>query len=210
VTGSPEASRRKRVAVLASGRGSNLQSLLDACAAADFPATIALVIVNVPEAQALERARKAGVPALLIDHRIFPSRVAFDTAIDLALRAAATDLVCLAGFMRRLTPEFTLSWAGRLINIHPSLLPAFPGMHTHRRALEAGASTHGCSVHFVTAELDAGPVIAQAAVPVLPGDDEERLAARVLVAEHALYPAALRLVAEGAVRMEGDRMTAAD
>jgi phosphoribosylglycinamide formyltransferase-1 len=210
VSGPPAAGARKRVAVLASGRGSNLQSLLDACADPAFPAQIALVIVNVPEAQALDRARRAGVPALLIDHRIFPSRVAFETAIDLALRAAGIELVCLAGFMRRLTPSFTLAWAGKLINIHPSLLPAFPGLHTHRRALETGTSSHGCSVHFVTAELDAGPVIAQAAVPVLPGDDEDRLAARVLVAEHALYPAALRLVAEGRVRMEGDRMTAAD
>jgi phosphoribosylglycinamide formyltransferase-1 len=192
--------KRLRVAVLASGRGSNLQSLLDACAARDFPAEIALVVVNVPGAQAIDRAKSAGVPVSVIDHKNHASREAFDAALDRALTDARIGLVCLAGFMRLLTPDFTRRWQGRLVNIHPSLLPAFPGLHTHRRALEAGVKEHGCTVHFVTADLDAGPIIAQAKVQVLPGDDEDRLAARVLAEEHRLYPEVLRLIAEGKVR----------
>ena len=197
---------KRRVAVLASGRGSNLQSLLDACAEPGFPAAIELVIVNVPGAFALERAAKAGVRARLIDHKRYATREAFDAALDEALREADIELVCLAGFMRMLTPGFTKAWEGRMINIHPSLLPAFPGLHTHRRAIEAGMAEHGCTIHFVTAELDAGPTVLQARVPVLPGDDEATLAARVLAEEHKLYPAALRLVAEGKVRLAGDRV----
>jgi len=201
--------RRLRVAVLASGRGSNLQCLLDACAAPDFPAEIALVVVNVPGAHAIDRARQARVPVTVIDHRDFASREAFDAQIDRALGEARIELVCLAGFMRLLTPGFTAAWAGRLINIHPSLLPAFPGLHTHRRALESRAIAHGCTVHFVIAALDAGPTIVQAEVPVLPGDDEDRLAARVLVEEHRIYPQAVRMIAEGKVKFEGGKVTVA-
>lgn len=196
---------RRRVAVLASGRGSNLQSLIDAAAAPDFPAEIALVACNVPDAFAIERARKAGIATAVIDHRGFAARELFDAALDEALRDAAIELICLAGFMRLLTPGFTWGWEGRMVNIHPSLLPAFPGLHTHRRALAAGVKLHGCTVHFVTAALDDGPIVAQAAVPVLAGDDEDRLAARVLAAEHKLYPRALRLIAEGRVRIDGGR-----
>jgi len=200
------AGKRLRVAVLASGRGSNLQSLLDACAAEEFPASIALVIVNIPGAKAIDRARSAGVPVAVIDHKAFASREAFDAAIDRELQAASIGVVCLAGFMRLLTPGFVRTWAGRLINIHPSLLPDFPGLDTHRRALDSGSTEHGCTVHYVIAELDAGPIIAQAKVPVMPGDDEEALAARVLAEEHRLYPQALRLIAEGKVRMVEGRV----
>lgn len=192
---------KKRVAVLASGRGSNLQSLLDACAAPDFPAAIVLVIVNVPGVKAIDRAHAMNVPVEVIDHKSFAGREPFDAAIDTALRKANIELVCLAGFMRLLTPGFTRTWEGRLLNIHPSLLPAYPGLHTHRRALEAHEKYHGATIHFVTPDLDAGPTIVQQAVPVLEGDDEDRLAARVLEAEHLLYPTALKLVAEGRARM---------
>ena len=191
----------KQVAVLASGRGSNLQALLDACAEPDFPAKVALVICNVPGVMALERAAKARVKSVVIDHKAYPDRAAFEAEIDKALAAAGVELVCLAGFLRLLTGGFTARWQGRLINIHPSLLPDFKGLHTHARVLEAGRSEHGCTVHFVTADLDSGPIIAQAKVPVLPGDDEDILAARVLEAEHRLYPQALRLVAEGKARL---------
>lgn len=194
---------RRRVAVLASGRGSNLQALLDACRDPAFPAEIGLVIANVADAQALTRARKAKVAATFVDHKAFPTREAFDAEIDRLLRAADIEIVCLAGFMRLLSPGFTVAWRGRLINVHPSLLPAFRGLHTHRRALEAGVRLHGCTVHFVTPDLDEGPIIAQAAVPVLEGDDQHILAARVLAAEHRLYPQALRLVAEGRASIDG-------
>jgi len=196
---------RLRVAVLASGRGSNLQSLLDACADVEFPAEIALVLVNVPDAPAIERARAASVPVEVIDHRAFAGRELFDAALDKALHASGIELVCLAGFMRMLTPGFARGWEGRLVNIHPSLLPAFPGLDTHRRALEAGVKLHGCTVHYVIAELDSGPIIAQAAVPVFDADDEDSLAARVLAAEHRLYPRVLRLIADGRVRIAGWR-----
>lgn len=196
---------KRRVAVLASGRGSNLQSLIDAAAAPGFPAEIALVVCNVPGAFAIERARNAGIATAVIDHRGFAARELFDAALDEALRGAGIELICLAGFMRLLTPGFTWGWEGRMINIHPSLLPAFPGLHTHRRALAAGVKLHGCTVHFVTAALDDGPIVAQAAVAVLADDDEDRLAARVLAAEHKLYPRALQLIAAGSVRIEGGR-----
>jgi phosphoribosylglycinamide formyltransferase-1 len=198
---------RRRVAVLASGRGSNLQSLLDACAAPDFPAEIALVIVNVPDAPAIDRARAAGAPVTVIDHRGFASREKFDAALDKALREAKVELVCLAGFMRVLTADFVARWEGRLVNIHPSLLPAFTGLHTHRRALAAHVHRHGCTIHYVTAGLDDGPVIAQGTVPVLADDTEETLAERVLAVEHKLYPAVLRLIAEGKVRLEDGGVT---
>ncbi len=195
-----------RVAVLISGRGSNLQALLDACGRPDFPAEIALVVSNRADAEGLRRAEEASVPTQVLDHRDFVQRAAFDAALDRILRAAAVDLVCLAGFMRLLTPGFAAAWQGRLINIHPSLLPCFKGLHTHRQALAAGVRIHGCSVHFVTPDLDAGPIIAQAAVPVSGADDEASLAARVLEAEHRLYPLVLALLAQGRVHLEGDRV----
>ncbi|HXP96869.1 MAG TPA: phosphoribosylglycinamide formyltransferase [Telmatospirillum sp.] len=197
---------RLRVAVLISGRGSNLQSLLDACERPDFPAEIALVISNRADAGGLQRAERAGVPRVVIDHRAYPDRETFDAAIDRALRDADIALVCLAGFMRLLTKAFVTTWQGRLINIHPSLLPSFKGMHTHAQALEAGVKIHGCTVHFVTPDLDAGPILAQAAVPVCPDDTEAVLAARVLTAEHRLYPQALKRLAEKRARLEGDRV----
>lgn len=196
---------RRRVGVLVSGRGSNLQALLDASADPRFPAEIALVISNLPGVYALERATAAGVATKVIPHKAFPSREAFDAAMDAALREAQVDIVCLAGFMRLLTPGFVRGWTGRMINIHPSLLPAFKGMHTHQRALDAGVKLHGCSVHLVTPELDDGPILVQAAVPVLPDDSETALAARVLEQEHRIYPLALRLLAEDKVTIEGNR-----
>lgn len=194
-----------RVAALISGRGSNLQALLDTCGHPDFPAEIVLVIANRAEAEGLSRAKTAGVPGLVIDHRSYPSRETFDAALDHALRSAKVQLVCLAGFMRLLTPGFVSAWLGRLINIHPSLLPSFKGMNTHAQALAAGVKIHGCTVHFVTPDLDAGPIIAQAAVPVLSTDDEMSLAARVLEAEHRLYPLALAMLVEGRTRLENGR-----
>jgi phosphoribosylglycinamide formyltransferase-1 len=196
---------RLKVGVLASGRGSNLAALIEAAADPAYPAEIALVIVNVKGAAAQDRARAAGIPTRLIEHRAFKSRAEFDAALDAALRAAGIELVCLAGFMRLLTPGFVEAWRDRMINIHPSLLPAFPGLDTHARALQAGVKIAGCTVHFVRAETDTGPIIAQAAVPVLPDDTPDALAARVLEAEHRIYPLALRLVADGRVRVVEER-----
>ena len=196
---------RKKVGVLVSGRGSNLQALLDACADPSFPAEIALVISNVPGVYALERAEKAGVPTLTIPHKGFASREAFDAEMDKALRAAGIEIVCLAGFMRLLSAGFAEGWRDRMINIHPALLPSFKGLHTHRRAIEAGVKLHGCTVHLVTPDLDDGPILVQKAVPVLASDDEDSLAARVLEQEHKAYPEALRLLAEGRVAVEGNR-----
>lgn len=197
---------RLKVGVLISGRGSNLQALLDACADPAFPAEIVAVLSNRPGAAGLERARAAGVAAGVVDHRGFPGRASFEEALDRALRDAGAEFVCLAGFMRLLTPWFVERWHDRMINIHPSLLPAFPGLDTHRRAIEAGVRFTGCTVHFVRAEMDDGPILVQAAVPVLAGDDEPALAARVLEAEHRCYPLALRLVAEGRARVRGIRV----
>lgn len=196
-----------KVAVLISGRGSNLQALIDAFGpqVADSPVQIVLVLSNRPAAQGLERAAKAGLKTEIVDHKAFASREDFDVAMDREIRAAGAELVVLAGFMRLLSEGFVNAWRDRMINIHPALLPAFPGLDTHRRALDAGVKLHGCTVHFVRHETDTGPIIAQAAVPVLPGDDEAALAARVLWAEHRLYPLALRLIAEGKVRVEGER-----
>ena len=188
---------RLKVGVLISGRGSNLQALLDSCADPAFPAEIALVISNVADAPGLERARAAGVETRVIDHKDFRSREAFDAEMDRALRAAGIELVCLAGFMRLLSVGFVEGWQGKMINIHPSLLPAFKGLRTHAQALTAGVKLHGCTVHYVTPALDDGPIIAQGAVPVLAGDSEEDLAARVLAVEHRLYPLALKVIAEG-------------
>jgi len=185
-------------AVLISGRGSNMVALIEAARAVDYPARIALVLSNLPNAGGLARAEAAGIPVATVDHRAFgKDREAFERAVDNTLRQSGVELVALAGFMRVLTPWFIGRWQGRLINIHPSLLPAFPGLNTHARALEAGVAEHGCTVHLVTSELDAGPTIAQARVPVLPGDDAATLAARVLEQEHRIYPQALAAVASG-------------
>jgi phosphoribosylglycinamide formyltransferase-1 len=191
---------RKRVAILISGRGSNMAALIDAAKAPDYPAEIVLVVSNRPDALGLVHAREAGIATALIDHRAFGAdREAFERAIDTALDEHRIDLVCLAGFMRLFTPWFVSRWSGRMLNIHPALLPEFKGLHTHRRALEAGAKRHGATVHFVAAEMDSGPIIVQEAVPVLDGDTEETLSRRVLEAEHRIYPEALRRVAEGRV-----------
>lgn len=195
---------RLKTGVLISGSGTNLQALLDAAKAPDYPAEIVLVISNRADAFGLERAKAAGVPVQVIDHREFPDRAAFDAALDTALREAGCELVCLAGFMRLLTAEFTEHWRDRLINIHPALLPAFRGLGAQAQALAAGARISGCTVHFVRPEMDAGPIIVQGAVPVLEGDDEARLAARILEVEHRIYPLALRLIAEGRVCVEGE------
>ena len=182
----------RRVAVLISGRGSNMAALLDAARDSDYPADIVLVVSNRPHAPGIALAAEAGVATAIIDHRRFErDRAAHEAAIDTTLRQAGVELVCLAGYMRLLTPFLVSAWQGRMLNIHPSLLPAFPGLHTHRRALETGVKLHGCTVHQVTDAMDEGPILAQAAVPVLPGDTEDSLAARVLVQEHLIYPAAL-------------------
>lgn len=192
-----------KVGVLISGRGSNLKSLLDACAVPGFPAEIVAVISNRPGAGGLDHARQAGVAAQVIDHKTFEGKEAFEAAVTAALEAAGVELLCLAGFMRVVSSGFVRHWQGRMINIHPSLLPLFPGLDTHARALAAGVKLHGCSVHYVTEEVDGGPIIGQAAVPVLAGDDPDSLAARVLAAEHRLYPTCLRLLAEGKVSLQG-------
>jgi phosphoribosylglycinamide formyltransferase-1 len=197
---------RKRVGVLISGRGSNLQALIDASQASDYPAEIVAVIANVPGAQGLARAEAAAIPTLTINHKGFPSRDAFDAALDEALKAARVEMLCNAGFMRLHTPGFVECWRDRHLNIHPSLLPAFRGLDTHARVIEAGCKLSGCTVHFVRSEMDHGPVVAQAAVPVLGDDTPDSLAARVLEAEHRLYPHALALVASGAVHVEGERV----
>lgn len=197
---------RRRTAILISGRGSNMAALLDAAAAdPDFPAEIALVLSNRPGAGGLARAEAAGVPTLVIDHKSYAGREAFDAALDAALAAAGIELVVLAGFMRLLTPGFTEKWLGRMVNIHPSLLPSFKGVHVHEQALAGGVRFSGCTVHFVTADMDAGPIIGQAVVPVVPGESADDLAARTLQAEHRLYPAAVALVAAGEARLESGR-----
>lgn len=196
---------RKRTAVLISGRGSNLQALMDAAVHPAFPAEIALVLSNVADAQGLVRATGAGILTKTIPHPAYPSREAFDGVVDQVLKANGIELVCLAGFMRILSNGFVKAWEGRLINIHPSLLPAFKGIDVHRRVLDAGVRITGCTAHFVVPELDSGPIIAQAAVPVVADDSEDSIAARTLEAEHKLYPLALKLLAEGRVRLAGNR-----
>jgi phosphoribosylglycinamide formyltransferase-1 len=200
---------RKRVAILISGRGSNMAALIAAARAPDYPAEIVLVIASRPDAAGLAAATKAGVPSMVVDAKAHPNRAAFEAALDTELAKTNVDLVCLAGLMRLLSPEFVRRWRDRLINIHPSLLPAFPGFDTHARAIAAGVAEHGCTVHFVREGVDDGPTIAQAVVPVLPSDTPDTLAARVLVEEHRLYPSALALVASGRVRVEGDTVTIA-
>jgi phosphoribosylglycinamide formyltransferase-1 len=199
---------RKRVAILISGRGSNMAALIKAAKAKNFPAEILLVLSNRPEAQGLALAQAEGIATAVVDHRAFADREEFDGALHRALMDANIELVCLAGFMRVLTDDFVERWRGRMLNIHPSLLPAFKGTNTHHQALLAGVASHGATVHFVVPELDSGPIVMQAEVPVLPGDTEEKLAARVLKEEHKIYPAALKLLASGKIRIEGDRVVA--
>jgi phosphoribosylglycinamide formyltransferase-1 len=196
----------KNVVILISGRGSNMEALIAARDAGTLPVNIAAVISNRPAAQGLETAEKAGITAHYIDHKAFAERDAFDAALAECIDGFTPDLVVLAGFMRILSDGFVRHYAGRLMNIHPSLLPAFPGLHTHRRALEEGVRIHGCTVHFVTPALDHGPVIIQAAVPVLDSDDEATLAARVLRQEHRIYPQAVRWFAEGRLRLDDGRV----
>jgi phosphoribosylglycinamide formyltransferase 1 len=188
---------RKRVAVLISGRGSNMAALIKAAETPDYPAEIVLVLSDHAEAGGLQRAEQAGVATTVVSRKQQPDRAAFEAAIDAELRRAHVDIVCLAGFMRILSPWFVQRWRDRLINIHPSLLPAFTGLDTHARALAAGAKEHGCTVHYVREGVDDGPIILQTKVPVLPSDTPETLTARVLIEEHKLYPAALALVAAG-------------
>jgi phosphoribosylglycinamide formyltransferase-1 len=190
-----------RIGVLISGNGSNLQALIDAASHQDYPATIAVVIANRPDAYGLTRAKEAGIPALTLSHKDYEGRGPFERALTDALEAQGVELVCLAGFMRLLTAGFVTRWHNRLINIHPSLLPAYKGLDTHARALEAGEKEAGCTVHFVRAGLDDGPIILQARVPVEPGDTPETLAKRVLTQEHRLYPEAVRALAEGRVNV---------
>jgi len=204
-------SGRLRIGVLVSGTGSNLQALIDACRAGTVPAEVAVVVSNVPGAFALERARRAGIPARVVDHRAYPTRAAFESALREALESARVELLCLAGFLRILSPEFVGAFAGRMMNIHPALLPAFGGKgmygeRVHQAVLASGARVSGCTVHFVTEVPDAGPIIAQATVPVLDGDTPTTLAARVRREELRLYPIAVRLFAEGRLRIEGHRV----
>ena len=198
---------KKRVAILISGRGSNMLALIEAARAAEYPAEIAVVVSNRPEAPGLERARAAGMKAVAIDHKAFATREDFDAAVEATLLADGIDLVCHAGFMRIQSEAFAARWLGRQLNIHPSLLPSFRGLKPQQQALDAGVRISGCTVHFVTPELDAGPIVAQAAVPVLASDTADVLADRILTAEHKLYPLALRLVASGRARLDGDRVT---
>lgn len=199
-----------KVGVLISGRGSNLQALIDACADEDYPAEIVLVISNVPGAAGLERAEAAGIPTVVVDHKTFDDREPFEEALGEALSAASVELVCLAGFMRLLTEDFVNHWRDRLINIHPSLLPAFRGIHIHERVIEYGARFSGCTVHFVRPAMDEGPIIIQAVVPVFQGDDPQQLAARVLAQEHRAYPLAVRLIAESRVRVADQNVVIGD
>jgi len=200
---------RKRVGILISGRGSNMAALIEATHAKDYPAEIILVISNRPDASGIKFAESKGIATAIVDHKKFASREAFDAALQHELAAAKIEIVCLAGFMRVLTDDFVKSWQGRMLNIHPSLLPAFKGTQTHKRVLEAGAKIHGATVHFVVPKLDSGPVVMQAEVPVLPGDDEEKLATRVIQAEHRIYPVALRLLAEGRLKIAGEKVIVA-
>jgi len=195
-----------KIGVLISGRGSNLQSLIDACAAPEFPAQVALVISNRPRAQGLERARKAGIETLVVDHNEYDSRAAFEQALHVALSDAGVELVCLAGFMRLLDADFLAKWRNRIINIHPSLLPAYRGLRTHERAIEDGVRFTGCTVHYVRPEMDEGPIILQAVVPVKLDDTPESLAKRVLSYEHRIYPEAVRMIATGQARVSGSRV----
>jgi phosphoribosylglycinamide formyltransferase 1 len=195
------ATGRTRVGILISGGGSNMAALIAAASDPTYPAEIVKVISNRPEAGGLAKAQAAGVATALVDHKAFPDRASFDAAVDAELTAAGVELVCMAGFMRIVSPGFAERWRDRMINIHPALLPSYTGLHTHARALADGVKIHGCTVHFVRVELDVGPIIVQAAVPVLDDDTPDTLAARVLVQEHRIYPAALAWVASGRARI---------
>ncbi len=197
----------KSIVILVSGRGSNMEAIVRAAIPG---ARIAAVISNRPDAKGLQFAAEQGIATAVVDHKAYADREAFDAALAESIEAYAPDLVVLAGFMRVLTDGFVRRFEGRLLNIHPSLLPSFPGLHTHRRALEAGVRVHGATVHFVTPALDCGPVVIQAVVPVIDGDDEERLAARVLVEEHRIYPQAVRWFVDGRLRLDGNRVHLAD
>lgn len=196
---------RLKLGVLISGRGTNLQAIIDACQEADFPAEIALVLSNKAGVAGLDRAESAGIQADVVDHKAYPDRPSFERAMNTRLDDAGVELICLAGFMRLLTPTFVDHWAGRAINIHPSLLPAFPGLDTHARAIRTGARFGGCTVHYLSAEMDAGPIIAQAATPITANDTPERLSARVLQAEHEIYRRAIRWIAEKRVTIADGR-----
>ena len=200
---------KRRTAILISGRGSNMASLIDAAKAPEYPADIALVLSNRPEAPGLATAKAHGIATAAVDHKIYAGREAFEASLQKMLQAHRIDFICLAGFMRMLTPAFVTHWEGRLINIHPSLLPSYKGLHTHERALADGVKIHGCSVHYVVAEMDAGPIIAQAAVSVLDDDTPDTLGKRVLEQEHVIYPLALRLAASGALKIDNMRVTGA-
>jgi phosphoribosylglycinamide formyltransferase 1 len=197
---------KKRVGILISGRGSNMMALVEAARRPDYPAEVAVVIASRPGAPGLAWAKEQGLPAIAIDHKGYASREAFDDAVHAELIRASADLVALAGFMRIQSAGFVEKWRGRQLNIHPALLPLFKGLHPQKQALEAGVKVSGCTVHFVTEDMDAGPIIAQAAVPVLDGDTPDTLAARILVAEHKIYPRALALVASGFARLEAGRV----
>lgn len=193
---------KKRVVILISGRGSNMNALIDAASEPGFPAEIVGVISNKEDSQGLKVAASLGIETKAITRKSFATKTELDAALDAELKRMRADIICLAGYMRLLSPAFTEIWAGRIINIHPSLLPLFRGLDTHAKALESGMRVHGCTVHFVTAGMDEGPIIAQAAVPILPDDNEDALSLRVLKVEHQLYPLTLRLVAQGKARME--------
>lgn len=197
---------KRRTAILISGRGSNMASLLAAANAHDYPAEIALVLSNRPDAPGLETAKAAGIATAVVDHKIYAGREEFERSIHAMLSIHRIELVCLAGFMRMLTPWFVAEWSQRLINIHPALLPSYRGLHTHERALADGVKIHGCTVHFVVPGMDEGPIIAQAAVPVLDDDTPQTLGARVIEQEHRIYPLALNLVASGRLHVEGNRV----
>lgn len=198
--------RRKRTAILISGRGSNMRSLIEAAADPHYPAEIVLVLANRPEAEGLGFAKQHGIATAAVDHKIHAGRESFEASVQVLLELHRVELICLAGFMRLLTPSFVRVWEGRLINIHPALLPAYRGLHTHERALADGVKIHGCTVHFILPAMDEGPIIAQAAVAVLDSDTPETLGRRVLEQEHILYPAALALVASERLRISGNRV----
>jgi len=202
--------RRKRTAVLISGRGTNMQALIERAKSPSFPAEIVLVLSNRPEAAGLHFAKENGVSSAAVDHKIFAGREEFERSMQVLLELHRIELICLAGFMRMLTPWFVAQWQGRLLNIHPALLPAYRGLDTHERALADGVKIHGCTAHFVVPALDEGPIIAQAAVAVLDSDTPESLAARVLAQEHVIYPAALARVASGAFQIQGNRVFCGD
>ena len=200
---------RLRTAVLISGRGSNMDALIEAARAPDYPAEIALVLSNRPDAPGLARAKALGLATAAVDHKIHAGREEFERSMQIVLETYRIDFLCLAGFMRLLTPWFISRWSGRMLNVHPALLPAYRGLHTHERALADGVKIHGCTVHFVVPQMDEGPIVAQAAVRVVDEDTAASLGARVLEQEHQIYPLALRLVASGAVRVEGNRVIGA-